>query len=181
MARAGRLLAAVAMVGGIAAGSAQAQDLPLFGPVYLAGDGPTYLDLALGDYAALDDHPHYRTLGGRAELRFGDKFLFLGPAVGAAINAHGAVEGYAGIYTELHIGPIVITPLTSIGVYHHGDSADKNLHGALEFRSELMASYQFDNGMQLGAMFAHMSNANIYPYNPGENELMVRFALPLTF
>ena len=43
----------------------------------------------------------------------------------------------------------------------------------------LAAAYAFDNGFRLGIRFGHISNADIHRVNPGENDLMVTYGIPL--
>jgi lipid A 3-O-deacylase len=176
-----RLVPAVVGVLLAASGIARAQllSLPPAGPIALLGDEPSYLDLGLGSYSALDHNGRFNSFMGRAEFRFGEKLFYIGPAVGLVANADGGVDGFAGIYTDIQLGPFDLTPLTSVGLYHHGASDDKDLGGAVEFRTELTLSYRLPGGVRIGVGAAHMSNANIYRRNPGENDFLASVAFPL--
>jgi hypothetical protein len=67
--------------------------------------------------------------------------------------------------------------LAAVGGYHRGGSED--LGSTFQFRLSADLSYQFDNQSRLGLQFAHISNAGIIRTNPGENELLLTYAIPL--
>ena len=172
------LLAALAVLG--AASAARADDMAM-GPAGLVGNDATMLDLAAGSSAGLGGHKEFETYGGRAELRFGDKFWYIGPAVGVVANARGGFAGYAGGYADIRLGQIMATPLLAVSGWSRGGKTDINLGGPVEFRSEITISYRLPYDMRIGVMVAHMSNAGLYHLNPGENEIMASFAFPLRF
>jgi hypothetical protein len=87
------------------------------------------------------------------------------------------VFGYAGLYGDLALGRFILTPLAAVGGYHQGRSED--LGGTFQFRLSADLSYQFDNQSRLGVQFAHISNAGISSTNPGENELLLTYGIPL--
>jgi lipid A 3-O-deacylase len=181
-ARAGRPALALALLCGIGAGeaSAQTRDAPLdLGPAQLAGDEPSYLDLAAGTFGTGPGHVAPNAAEGRVELRYGGKLFHLGPALGVLGNSKGGVFGYAGLYADIRLGNVVITPLAGAGGYHRGRGED--LGGTFEFRLSVAAAYAFAGGSRLGVQYGHISNANIQRINPGENELLVTYALPLGF
>jgi hypothetical protein len=143
----------------------------------LMGNEPSYLDFGAG---AFDIHGHHgtpTTAEGKVEFRYGKKLLYVGPAIGVLGNTRGGVFGYGGFYADLALGHFVLTPLAAVGGYHRGGS--ENLGGAFQFRLSADLSYQFDNQSRLGVQFAHISNAGISRVNPGENELLLTYAIPL--
>jgi lipid A 3-O-deacylase len=169
------LIAAVC-VGEGARAQSSGDDLML-GPVRLAGDGPSYLDLGAGAFD-LQGHPETGTLAeGKVEFRYGKKLFYIGPAIGLLANTKGGVFGYAGFYADFALGPFVLTPLAAVGGYHQGGSED--LGEVFQFRTGGTVSYQFDNQSRLGVQFAHISNAGLSSHNPGENELLLTYAIPL--
>lgn len=85
---------------------------------------------------------------------------------------------YAGIGWDLHFSKrLVVIPSFAPGVYFQGK--DKDLGYPLEFRTCLEVAYKFDNKARLGIQFYHISNASIGSRNPGEESLMIYYALPL--
>ena len=48
-----------------------------------------------------------------------------------------------------------------------------------QFRQSLDLEYRFANGHRLGIRVAHISNASIHNSNPGEEELLLTYSLPL--
>lgn len=147
--------------------------------IHLLGDGPNYLELGVGSFDFLKEHPSSRrSVGGSVELRGGRKLWYLGPAAGVVFNADGGVFAYGGIYTDVKWGPVVLTPQAGIGGYRQGDSAD--LGGLFQFRVGAGLSYAFDNGWRVGISFAHISNANLHEINGGAEELYLVVALPFS-
>ncbi len=166
----------------VAAQGAHAQSAPLdLGPIQIPGTEPNYLDLGFGGYSVTNHYEKTETVAGRAEFRFGDKFLYIGPVVGAMMEGHYGGDIFGGFYADVKLGPIVLRPLAAVSAFIEGDRGDKNLGGTFQFREEFTAAYQFHNMSQLGVMVAHISSAGINSLNPGENELMLTYSLPIWF
>ncbi len=72
---------------------------------------------------------------------------------------------------------IVITPSFAAGVYYHGNG--KNLGFPINFRSAIEIAFVFPNQGRLGAQFHHISNARMLFHNPGVDNLVVFYAIPL--
>jgi lipid A 3-O-deacylase len=145
----------------------------------LLGDEPSYLDFGVGVFNNQGHNHSPATAEGRVEFRFAEKLLYFGPAAGLLVNTRGGVFGYAGIYTDIVWGRFVLTPFGGLGFYDRGSGED--LGGAFQFRLSANLAYEFDGGSRLGAQFAHISNAGIHARNPGDDELLLTFALPLRF
>ena len=178
----GHLALAVALLCGLGTGPAAAQTstAPLhLGSAQLAGDEASYLDLGIGTFGTRFGHPAPDAGEGRVELRYGKKLFYLGPALGLLANTRGGVFGYAGLYGDLRFGNVVITRLGGIGGYHRGDG--EHLGGAFEFRLSLAAAYELADRSRLGLQYGHISNAGTHDINPGDNELLLTYSLPLGF
>jgi lipid A 3-O-deacylase len=143
----------------------------------LYGDGPSYLDLGIGAFDALEGSGGQASADARLEFRFGQKLGFIGPAVGVLANTDGGWFGYGGIYADIVYKSLVITPLLSAGAFKEGCGRD--LGGTFQFRSALGLAWQFANGARLGLQAAHISNADLHEHNPGEEDFLVTFAWPL--
>jgi hypothetical protein len=147
------------------------------GPIMVLGDEPSYAELGVGAFDVFAFQGERATsAAGNVQLRWGRKLWFIGPAIGLMANTDGGVFGYGGIYADLTYNKVVITPFFGPGGYVQGHS--KDLGGVFQFRTELGVAYQFDSGARLGARIAHLSNAGIHHSNPGEEELLVTYALP---
>jgi hypothetical protein len=178
----GRLAPAVALVCGLGTGAAaaQASTAPLqVGPAQLAGDEASYLDLGVGSFGSGIGHPAPDSAEGRVELRYGKKLFYLGPALGFLANTNGGIFGYGGAYADIRLGNVVMTPFGGIGGYDRGHG--EHLGGTFQFRLSLAVAYEFANRSRLGVQYAHISNAGIHDINPGDNELLVTYSLPLGF
>jgi hypothetical protein len=147
------------------------------GPLRLAGDEPSYLDFGAGAFNTQSHREAPTAAEGRIEFRYGKKLFYIGPALGVLGNTRGGAFGYAGIYSDIALGRFVLTPLGAVGAYRRGTGED--LGGTFQFRLSANLAYQFENRSRLGVQFAHISNAGIHTFNPGENELLVTYAIPL--
>jgi hypothetical protein len=171
------LLALVAFSG--AAALAQGSPGRTDSGLQFLGDEPSYIDFGAGAFDLQAHRESPTTPEGRVEFRYGRKFLFLGPAAGLLVNTRGGVFGYAGFYTDIAWGRFVLTPLGAVGFYSRGSSED--LGGTFQFRTSANLAYEFDDRSRLGVQFAHISNAGLHKRNPGDNELLATYALPLPF
>jgi lipid A 3-O-deacylase len=147
------------------------------GAVSVLGSEPSYIDVGAGVFDALSEGAGNRSAAGRIELRLGTKLLFIGPTIGLMANTDGGVFGYGGIYADIKYREFVLTPVLALGGYHRGDS--KDLGGVFQFRVGLGLSYQFEGGSRLGVRVDHISNAHIHDENPGEEEFLFTYAVPL--
>jgi lipid A 3-O-deacylase len=146
------------------------------GPVAIARSGPDAFLAGAGVFD-LEDRRSSMSAGGNLEYRFGRKLFVIGPALGLVANWDGGVYGYFGLYADISIGPVVLSPQVAAGGYREGDSID--LGGEFQFRESVDLSYRFEGGSRLGVRLAHISNAGIYEENPGAEEAYVTYAIPL--
>ncbi|WP_291316563.1 acyloxyacyl hydrolase [Desulfuromonas sp.] len=147
--------------------SSSAQTYARLGPLEVLGDGNSVLEFGVGEFDAFDGDED--AVAGFAEYRFGRKALFVGPGIGLMANADGAFFGYGSLYADLALGAWFFTPFTGAGLYEQGDSRD--LGGIVQFRSGMTISRRIGDLYLLGVRYAHVSNANLYDDNPGEDEL----------
>lgn len=159
---------------GVSAGAAADEPALTLGPVFLEGSTVDRLEIGVGAFEPFDADP---VAAASLEYRFGRKLWVIGPALGVLANADGGVYGYLGLYLDLGIGSVRITPMLAAGGYHEGSSED--LGGVFQFRQSLAMAWQFENGHRLGLKLAHISNANINGENPGSEDLLLTYALPL--
>jgi hypothetical protein len=61
---------------------------------------------------------------------------------------------------------------------YYGYGGGKYLGGTFQFRSVIVGAYQFDILYRLGLQVAHISNADLHDFNPGEEEIFLTFSLP---
>lgn len=151
-------------------------ETPDLGPVQVAGDEASYLDLGAG---AFDIQGASTSAEGRVEFRYGRKLFFIGPAIGMLANTRGGIFGYGGIYADLKFSQVVATPLIAVGGYRRGGSEDLGANFLGRFSVAL--SYELSNQSHIGVQFAHVSNAGTGKrnVNPGDNELLLTYAVPL--
>jgi hypothetical protein len=112
------------------------------------------------------------------EYRSDAKLWIFKPMAGVMATTDGAVYGYVGPAVDIYFGRrIVLTGMTAVGAYHHGDGLD--LGHWVEFRSGLELAYRFDDRSRFGVGFHHISNAGIGDENPGTEILRIFYAFPL--
>lgn len=176
-------LAAIAALAGAgppagAQSATPAEDLHV-GPVAILSQVPTLLDLGAGTYDLIGNAHRNETGAAGAELRLGQRWGGVGPAVGTLVDVRGGGMAYVGIDSDFAVGPVIVTPLAGLGAWWHGSRDDERLGGTFEFRLSLAAAYAFADGARAGLRFGHISNADIHTVNPGENDLMLTYAFPL--
>ena len=159
--------------------SSPASDGLRLGPLSIMTQAPTLVDLGTGVYDLIGNAHRNETGAVDAELRLGQRWAGIGPAMGTIVDLKGGGMVYVGLDSDLALGPVVVTPLIGLGAWWQGGGNDENLGGTFEFRLSLAASYVFDNGSRLGIRFGHISNADLHQRNPGENDLMVTYGMPL--
>jgi hypothetical protein len=166
----------------------------------IATSPPATAQIALGSFATLGsppDPPSIATGAGvfdinpdrkktdaarnaqlQGEYRFGDVAWIFAPFVGLMGTSAGAFYGYAGFGFDVNFGANwVVTPTFAGGYWYHGDGL--NLGSWWEFRSGAEFDYRFANRSRLGLAFYHISNAGLTKQNPGEQALLLVYAVPL--
>lgn len=101
------------------------------------------------------------------------------PVLGFMGNGDGASYGYLGLRYDIPLGGSgwIFTPGWGVGAWSQGDS--KDLGHETEFRTILELAYRFAGGSRLGLAIYHLSNANLSETNPGEQSLILTWAIPL--
>ena len=150
--------------------------------VTLMPSGAPYLSVGAGVFnlvGAVDGGGYNHTPAEfNAEYQSGFRFYGIGYVLGLLANTDGGVDGYGGLYADILLTPHwMLTPEAAVSGYNQGNS--KYMGSTFLFRLELGLAYQMDNGGRLGLKIAHLSNADIYPRNPGENEILVTYSFPL--
>jgi lipid A 3-O-deacylase len=143
------------------------------GPIVVHGNEADNLMAGLGAFGIREGTSPAATV----EYRFGRKVFVVGPSLGLMANTDGGLFGYVGAYMDLSYQRLYLTPQLALGGYREGGGPD--LGGVFQFRMSLDLAYRFDNGQRLGIRAAHISNAGINNHNPGEEELLLTYSLPL--
>ncbi|MCB9947246.1 MAG: acyloxyacyl hydrolase [Rhodospirillaceae bacterium] len=135
--------------------------------------------LGAGLYDVITDNEGSDRAGlGRVEFRFGSNDWYLRPVLGAEATTDSSFYLYGGFIVDVYLWDnFVLSPNAAVGYYDKGDARD--LGSELEFRTGIEAAYRFDNGMRLGAVFHHISNAGIGDTNPGIETLTLNFTIPI--
>ena len=103
-----------------------------------------------------------------------ERDTFLGnisPITGGFLTENSAAYIYTGVEWNYAIGDkLKFTPSFAPGIYHEGNG--KDLGHALEFKTEVQASYSVSGSTSIGMSYNHISNASLGDKNPGANSYM---------
>jgi hypothetical protein len=98
--------------------------------------------------------------------------------IGAFVTTKKAGYAYAGFDFDLHITRhLVLVPNAAVGYYHQGNG--KDLGEAFEFKTGARLDYRFPDASRIGLAFDHISNAGFSSRNPGEENLLLEFTIPI--
>lgn len=142
--------------------------------------GPPRLEVGAGAFNITPSNHADSTTQGmfRGEYHFGDLLWVISPMAGLQVTTKGSTYLYGGFGFDINFGPNwVLTPNGAIGWYQRGSGT--NLGSATEFRTGAEFDYKFADQSRLGLTFHHISNAGIGKYNPGEQEIMLVYQIPL--
>jgi hypothetical protein len=166
-----RIIPAVAAVvlalgAGLSAGAANADSVPY---------DPALLVVGAGAYNIFQDD---KDAVFRGEYRFGTRIFYIRPILGVEVNSGGGVYAYGGFGFNLPITDhIVLFPSAAFGYWERGSS--KNLGAHEEFRTGGEIAWRFDDASRIGVSLHHISNAGITQRNPGVEEALVEYSIPL--
>ncbi|HEX3128081.1 MAG TPA: acyloxyacyl hydrolase [Thermoanaerobaculia bacterium] len=100
------------------------------------------------------------------------------PTAGVMASSRGVIYSYAGFRFEVPLGRRwVLSPGTAAGLYYR--DRGKNLGGALEFRSHVELSFRLPWEDRIGVSFYHLSNANLFDFNPGTESAVLTYTARL--
>jgi len=147
--------------------------------VSLEGGDPALLELGAGGYDIIGQNDHSAGVF-RGEYRFGSRLWVVDPLIGAEVTSNGGTYVYGGFALDIYFGNHwVLTPNEAVGFWSRGDHEAENLGSWVEFRSGAELDYRFDDHSRLGVSFHHISNAGLTQRNPGEEEVLVNWSIPL--
>tara|TARA_B100000795_G_scaffold267166_1_gene251491 strand:+ start:1705 stop:2226 length:522 start_codon:yes stop_codon:yes gene_type:complete len=127
-----------------------------------------------GNFDFSDDKQKATLVGFQHQNENLKRDTFLGnvsPITGGFITANSAIYIYTGIEWNYTLSDkLKFTPSFAPGFYHEGDG--KDLGHALEFKTEIQASYSISESTSVGMSYNHISNASLGTKNPGANSYM---------
>jgi hypothetical protein len=114
----------------------------------------------------------------RGEYHFGDVLWAWSPFLGAEVTTSAGTYAYFGFGFDFNFTPnIVVTPNAAAGWFQPGSGS--NLGFWWEFRTGAEFDYKFDDQSRLGVSFHHISNAGLGKVNPGEQEILLVYQIPI--
>lgn len=134
------------------------------------------LSLGLGIYDVGGDDS---AIDLRAEHRWGTPLWWeIKPYAGGEITSDGSIWAGGGVYADFYVDEhLILTPSLGAGLYSDG-SSDLDLGHPIEFRSQIEATYEFEDMNRVGIGFAHISNAGLDNENPGTEVLNLYWHMP---
>ena len=162
------------LIAGLVAGLVAATGLIAM-PARAAGD-PPFITIGLGGIGVVADREKTGVV--HFEYRSDWEFWKVRPFIGAFATTDASLYGYFGFKVDMFFGRrIVITPNVAVGAYEDGDGQD--LGHVIEFRSGVEFAWRFDDRSRLGVAVHHLSNTSIGTDNPGTEEIVLFYSLPL--
>jgi lipid A 3-O-deacylase len=141
---------------------------------------PVGIAASAGRFSALRGEPSYES---GWEVRYAPRrFRWLpraipdlSPIAGAMATAQGALYVYGGFRFDLPLGEAWrLSPQWAAGLYYW--AGERDLGGALEFRSGVELSRRLGASSRLGLTIYHLSNAGLYSRNPGTESVVLTFS-----
>ncbi len=129
-----------------------------------------------------DDEPGYDGTAAlmRFEYRPSYYFWIAHPIAGIEVTHPGSTYVYGGLMADVRFGDnFILSPNAALGWYQAGGARD--LGYPLEFRTGIEAAWRFDDGMRIGAVFHHLSNAELGSQNPGVETFTLNLSLPIQY
>lgn len=135
-----------------------------------------YVTLSAGSWDVADENaPNFGV-----EYRGTPFWYGLLPIAGVQANTDGGIYGYAGLnYDWEFANNWFLIPTVAVGAYEDGGDS-KELGGVVEFRSGIELDYRLANSHRLGLSVHHLSNADIYDHNPGAEQVMLTYSIPVS-
>jgi len=145
---------------------------------FALGQNSQSIAISVGKFNVLRDN-EFTTAEWRVELRSAKRNNVLNPFGGVMFNSDGASLFYWGFLHDFYLTDhILFTPSFAPGFYSRGNSKDLSL--ALEFRSQLELTYNFENESRFGISFNHISNGGLRLPNLGVESFALTYILPLS-
>ena len=139
-------------------------------------DDPDFISFSAGKYDW--DLKNEEGVELRLEYRSNEKFWVFKPLIALAGTSTGQGFLGAGILLDVYLGRrFVFTPSVVPHLYV-GGSKKLDLGHIVEIRSQLEASYRFDDRSRLGVAVSHYSNAGLGDDNVGTESAMVYYSVP---
>ncbi len=139
-------------------------------------DDPAALALGVGSYDLIKGTDTQALFS--AEYRFGSTLYGIRPLIGGEVTGKGTLYGFAGIGLDVGLSRHwVVTPDFAVGLWRQGEG--KNLGNLVEFRTGFDIAYRFNDHSRFGLQLHHISNGGIGRRNPGEEDAMAFYSLPL--
>ena len=123
----------------------------------------------------------YRSYGFNLEY-FSSKrvFEYIKPLFGFLGTSRESYYSYFGLSGDLYFAKckcFIITPSLAVG--YHTNGSDVKLGHGVQFRSGGDITYRFKNNVRVGLGIFHMSNANLGESNPGSEQIIFKYQIPL--
>lgn len=142
----------------------------------ITDENDTEVNLFMGMFDFSDDGQKASLLGIQHQNEELYRKSFLGklsPITGGFLTTKSAFYLYTGVQAEYELGFLTITPSFAPGYYNYGDG--KDLGSPLEFKTEVLMSFDINDKTHLGMSYNHISNASLSTKNPGANSYMFNF------
>ncbi len=141
-----------------------------------AGDNPPLLMGGVG----LFDIGSTNQGAAQLEYRGGHSCYHIHSMAGMTLTTNESFVGYLGLAYDISIGEkYKLTPSAAVAGYAKGNG--KNLGSFIQFRPAIEFTRTYSNRIRLGLQYSYLTNFGTAHPNPGVNNLMFLFGIPLNF
>ncbi|MCP5509767.1 MAG: acyloxyacyl hydrolase [Chlamydiales bacterium] len=114
------------------------------------------------------------------EYRGGHAFYHIHTMAGVTFTTNEAFLGYLGLAYDIGLGEkYKLTPSAAVGGYSRGNG--QNLGSFIQFRPAIELTRVYSNRIRLGLQYSYLTNFGTAHPNPGVNNLVFLFGVPLNF
>ena len=123
-----------------------------------------------------------RSIQGAAQLEYrgGHSFYHIHSLAGITLTTSESFVGYLGVAYDIGLGEkYKLTPSAAVAGYAKGNG--KDLGSFIQFRPAIEFTRIYSNRIRLGLQYSYLTNLGTAHPNPGVNNLMFLFGIPLNF
>ena len=149
--------------------------LLLWVPIFAANDPP----LLMGGVGLFDIGSKVQGAA-QLEYRGGHTYYHIHTMAGMTLTTNESFVGYLGLAYDIDIGQkYKLTPSAAAAGYAKGNG--KDLGSFIQFRPAIEFTRVYSNRIRLGLQYSYLTNFGTAHPNPGVNNLLFLFGIPLNF
>jgi len=124
------------------------------------------------------DHPEYKAAELRVEYQPAFSLGVVRPLAALGVTSDGSSFVGAGVGRVFELGERLVARASLLANHYAQRSSGHGLGHAIEFRSQALLAWRFDDDAKLGIAISHYSNGGLGERNPGSETLSLYYSLP---